>query len=112
MEVRVVMRESLENVKVGDVVIEHFKSERVVVVTKVTTKEVIVGERRYSKIDGCLIDNDDDTWSCSISVNKNRSLELLERERLVRRVVSAMNDMHVKGLTYDQAVKIKEVLGL
>ena len=106
------MRESLENVKVGDVVIEHFKSERVVVVTKVTTKEVIVGERRYSKIGGCLIDNDDDTWSCNISVNKNRSLELLERERLVRRVVSAMNDMRVKGLTYDQAVKIKEVLGL
>ena len=44
------MIESLENVKVGDVVIEHCRWWNVIAtVTKVTATQIVIGRERYRK---------------------------------------------------------------
>lgn len=108
------MRESLENVKVGDEVIEISRWVRKIAkVQKVTKTQIMVSEwGRYRKKDGILVGSCNDLWPCSIRLPKEGEIEEIKRLAIVNDVLSKVRMMGDKDLTYDQAVKIKEVLGL
>lgn len=107
------MRESLENVKVGDVVILHAGPYKTTVnkVRKVTATMIHVGNERYRKKDGNLVNYGpwDLRW---ITIPKEGEVEDLKRQKFIEDVVSRLNKLTARDVTYEQAVKIKEVLGL
>ena len=102
------MRESLENVKVGDVVIEHCRWENVIAtVTKVTATQIVInGGYKYRKKDGYMVGGSGGWWTRYICVPKDGEIAILRRKKFISDVHSAMHKMT------EQAVKIKEVLGL
>lgn len=107
------MKESLENVKVGDVVIVHAGAYRIIVgkISKVTATMIHVGNERYRKKDGRLVGAG--TWDMRwISLPKEGEIEELKRQKFIEDVVSRLNKLKAQDITYEQAVKIKEVLGL
>ena len=107
------MRESLENVKVGDVVIEHCRWENVIAtVTKVTATQIVIGGDRYKKKDGYLIGCAGSWFHRWITIPKEGEIEEMKRQKFIGDVVSEMNKRTARSITYEQAVKIKEVLGL
>ena len=108
------MRESLENVKVGDVVIEHCRWENVIAtVKKVTATQIVIkGGDRYRKKDGHMVGGNGGWWVRYISVPKEGEVEALKRQKFIEDVVSEMKKRTARDVTYEQAVKIKEVLGL
>ena len=108
------MRESLENVKVGDVVIEHCRWENVIAtVTKVTATQIVINRGdRYRKKDGYMVGGSGGWWVRYIRVPKEGEVEGLKRQKFIEDVVSRLNKLTARDVTYEQAVKIKEVLGL
>lgn len=107
------MKESFENVKVGDVVIEHCRWRITVVkVTKVTATQIVIGENRYRKKDGYLVGSTGNWYPVRISLPKEGEIEELKRQKFIEDVVSRLNKLTTQDVTYEQAVKIKEVLGL
>ena len=107
------MRESLENVKVGDVVIEHCRWENVIAtVTKVTATQIVIRGDRYRKKDGYLIGCAGSWHHRWISLPKEGEIEEMKRLAIVGDVLSKVRMLGDKDVTYEQAVKIKEVLGL
>lgn len=105
------MRESLENVKVGDVVIEHYGWRIAVAkVTKVTATQIVIGVNRYRKKDGWIVGSGpwDLRW---ITIPKESEIEELKRQKFIEDVVSRLNKLTARDITYEQAVKIKEMLG-
>ena len=114
MEVRIVMRESLENVKVGDVVIRQnrYGEMEIVDVIKVTKTQIAVESgSRYRKADGCSIGTGIWDRTCIFMPVKGE-VERLRKKQFIREVASRMKHVNMNGITYEQAVKIKEVLGL
>ena len=107
------MRESFENIKVGDVVIVHAGPYKATVnkVRKVTATMIHVGNERYRKKDGNLVGAGpwDLRW---ITIPKEGEIEEMQRREFVSDVVFKMRLLHDRDVTYEQAVKIKEVLGL
>lgn len=107
------MRESLENVKVGDVVIRHTGSYKTTVdkVRKVTATMIHVGNERYRKKDGNLVGAGpwDLRW---ITIPEEGEIEEMKRQEFIMDVVSEMKRRTARDVTYEQAVKIKEVLEL
>lgn len=108
------MRESLENVNVGDVVIEHCRWENVIAtVTKVTATQIVInGGDRYRKKDGYMVGGSGGWYYRWISLPKEGEVEALKRQKFIEDVVSEMKMRTARDVTYEQAVKIKEVLGL
>lgn len=106
------MRESLENVKVGDVVIIHKSHHREVgKVTKVTATLIHAGNFRYRKKDGNIVGFG--PWDLHwITIPKEGEIEEMKRQEFIMDVVSEMKKRTARDVTYEQAVKIKEVLGL
>lgn len=107
------MRESFENVKVGDVVILHAGPYKTKVnkVRKVTATMIHVGNERYRKKDGNLVGAG--PWDLSwITIPKEGEIEELKAQEFIGYVVSEMKKLTARSITYEQAVKIKEVLGL
>lgn len=104
------MRESLENVKVGDVVIERgpFLTE-IKRVTKITPKYIVIGQSRYHKNNGRRCGSDYGTY---ISIPREGEIESLKEKAFVWSIIRKLGNLSEKDITYDQAVKIKEVLGL
>lgn len=107
------MSDSLENVKVGDVVIVHMGAYKTTVnkVRKVTATMIHVGNERYRKKDGNLVGAGpwDLRW---ITIPKEGEIEEMKRQEFIMNVVSGMKTRTARDITYEQAVKIKEVLGL
>ena len=102
----------MENVKVGDVVIEHCRWDKAIAtVTKVTATQIVIGGDRYRKKDGYLIGSAG-WYRRWISLPKEGELEQLKSQKFIEDVVSEMNKLTARNITYEQAVKIKEVLGL
>lgn len=107
------MKESLENVKVGDVVIERCRWRiELAKVTKVTATQVVIGENRYRKKDGYLVGSTGSWYPNRISLPKEGEIEELKKQKFIEDVVSRLNKLKAQDVTYEQAVKIKEVLGL
>ena len=107
------MKESLENIKVGDVVIERSRWRIALAkVTKVTATQVVIGEKRYRKKDGYLVGSKGSWYRSRISLPKESEIEELRAQKFIEDVVSRLNKLTARDVTYEQAVKIKEVLGL
>ena len=107
------MKESLENVKVGDVVIERCRWRIALAkVTKVTATQVVIGENRYRKKDGYLVGSTGSWYPNRISLPNEGEIEELRAQKFIEDVVSRLNKLTAQDVTYEQAVKIKEVLGL
>ena len=108
------MRESLENVKVGDVVIVHRRSGDVVAtVNRVTQTMIMVGNNRFKKKNGEMVGDRSEYWFCYITIPEDGEVEMVKKKMFVSGIANkAIKKMSDSGLTYDQAVKIKEVLGL
>ena len=106
------MGKSLENVKVGDVVIIHKSHHREVgKVTKVTATMIHAGNCRYRKKDGNIVGFG--PWDLHwITIPEEGEVEQLKRQKFIGNVVSRLNKLTARDVTYEQAVKIKEVLGL
>lgn len=108
------MRESFENVKVGDVVIRRnrYGETEVVEVIRVTKTQIAVeGGSRYRKADGSSIGTGilDRTF---IFMPVKGEVERLKEKQFVRRVALLVKRVNMNAISYEQAVKIKEVLGL
>lgn len=108
------MRESLENVKVGDVVIEISRWVRKIakVTRKTKTQIEVDGWNRYRKKDGILVGGCSDLWPRKIRLPKEGEIEEIKRLAIVNDVLSKVRMLGDKDITYEQAIKIKEVLGL
>ena len=106
------MRESLENVKVGDVVIvckrHHREAQKV---SKVTKTQIHVGNERYRKKDGNVVGFG--PWDLHwITIPKEGEVEEIRQLEFRGRVVDDLRHISINSVSYEQAVKIKEVLGL
>ena len=108
------MKESLENVKVGDVVIVHRRSGDVVAtVNRVTQTMIMVGNNRFKKKNGEMVGGSSAYWFCYITIPKDGEVEIIKKNMFISGIANkAIKKMSDSGLTYDQAVKIKEVMGL
>lgn len=108
------MKESLENVKVGDVVIRQnrYGEMEIVKVIRVTKTQIAVeGGSRYRKPDGNSIGTS--IWDRTfIFIPVKGEVERLKKKQFVREVASRMKLVNMNAISYEQAVKIKEVLGL
>lgn len=107
------MRESLENVKVGDVVIVHRRSGDVIgIVHRVTQTMIMVGNNRFKKKNGDMVGCSSEYWFCYITIPEDGEVEMIKKKMFVNDIANDAIKKISKGLTYEQAVKIKEVLGL
>ena len=108
------MKESLENIKVGDLVIEVSRWVRKVAKVTKTTKTQIEtdGWNRYRKRDGIMVGSCCDLWPASIRLPREGEIDEIMKQKFVNEVISRMRMLGDKDVTYEQAVKIKEVLGL
>lgn len=106
------MGKSLENVKVGDVVVIHKSHHRGVgKVTKVTATQIHVGNCRYRKKDGNVVGFG--PWDLHwITIPEEREIEQIRQIEFRGRVVEKLRSISINSVSYTQAVKIKEVLGL
>lgn len=104
----------LSNVQVGDLVIGHWRGlKRVLKVEKLTPTQIVVtGGDRFRKKDGFEIGSVG-FYHCYITTPKEGEVESI-------RVANFVTDVCIKGkkmldsynISYEQAVKIKEILNL
>ena len=107
------MGESLENVKVGDKVIVHRRSGDVIgTVHRVTQTMIMVGNNRFKKKNGDMVGGSSEHWFCYITIPEDGEVEMVKKKMFVSDIANDAIKKISKGLTYEQAVKIKEVLGL
>lgn len=104
----------LSNVQVGDFVISHCRAgRRVLKVEKITPTQIVtVGNKRYRKKDGYAIGSGGFYYD-SITVPKEGEVESIRRSNFIVNV--CRNGVKVLGhykISYEQAVKIKEILNL
>lgn len=107
------MRESLENVKVGDKVVVHRRSGNVIgTVHRVTQTMVMVGNNRFKKKNGDMVGGSSEYLFCYITIPEDGEVEMLKKKMFISDIANDVIKKIREGLTYEQAVKIKEVLGL
>jgi hypothetical protein len=106
--------ENFENVKVGDLVISHHRhTTSVVKVERVTpTQLVVTGGERFRKKDGCGIGSGGFYYSY-ITIPKEGEVESIRRRDVVVTVCySAKKMLENYNISYEQALKIKEILNV
>lgn len=101
--------ENLSNVKVGDILIvrNNFR-RRALVVSRVTKTMVVVGKYRFRKSDGGAVGEHDSFYRTQAYIPKDGEIEEIERERLVNYIKGKLSELGDK-VTYDQAIKVKEI---
>lgn len=104
----------LDDVKVGDLVISHHRTgKRVLKVEKITSTQIVTtGGLRYRKKDGFAIGSGGFYYD-SITVPKEGEVESIIRSDFIinvcRNGVKVLDQRHI---SYEQAIKIKEILNL
>lgn len=105
---------NLIDVKVGDLLIKHFRDVRSVVkVEKLTPTQIVVtGGDRFRKKDGYEIGSGG-FYSCYITIPKEGEVESVRRANFITNVcIKGKKMLDSYNISYEQAVKIKEVLNL
>lgn len=108
------MNENFENVKVGDLLISHRRSiKSVVKVERVTPTQLIVtGGERFRKKDGNGIGSGGFYYSY-ITLPKDGEVESIRKQNVVETVCySAKKKLESYDISYEQALKIKEILNV
>lgn len=104
----------LSNVQVGDLVISHHRTgRRVLKVVKITPTQIVtVGNERYRKKDGCAIGCGGFYYDF-VTIPKEGEVESIRRRNFVVDVCRNGRKMFDSySISYEQAVKIKEILNL
>lgn len=105
---------NLADVKVGDLLIKHFRGIRSVVkVEKLTPTQIVVtGGDRFRKKDGYEIGSGG-FYHCYITLPKEGEVESIGRANFITDVcIKGKKILNSYNISYGQAVKIKEVLNL
>jgi hypothetical protein len=108
------MNENFENVKVGDLLISHHRhTKSVVKVERVTPAQLVVtGGKRFRKKDGYGIGGDSFYYSY-ITIPKEGEVESIrQRDVVVTVCCSAKKVLESYNISYEQALKIKEILNV
>jgi hypothetical protein len=108
------MMEKFENVKVGDLLISHHRSMKSVVkVERVTpTQLVVTGGERFRKKDGYGIGCGGFYYSY-ITIPKEGEVESINKQNVVETVCyRAKKVLDSYNISYEQALKIKEILNV
>lgn len=108
------MKENFENVKVGDLLISHNRhTTSVVKVERVTpTQLVVTGGKRFRKKDGCGVGGDSFYYSY-ITIPKDGEVEFIRNREIVETVCyRAKQVLERYDISYEQALKIKEILNV
>lgn len=101
---------NLDEVKVGDKVVYcvHFHEDKVLEVTKVTKTLIICGNDRFNKQTGRITGID--RWcSARIHVPEEGEIESIKQNQIVHYVVRKLHILGSADITYEQAVKVKEI---
>lgn len=106
---------TLNDVQAGDLLIlnRRITGRQVVKVEKTTPTQIITSNgAKYRKKDGYFIGGDSFTHSC-VSIPKDGEIEEVTRIQFIA-IVSrkAVGVLEIGNITYEQAVKIKELLDL
>lgn len=104
----------LSNVQVGDFVISHCRvGTRVLKVIKITPTQIVtVGNKRYRKKDGYAIGSGGFYYDYA-TIPKEGEVESIRRRNFVVDVCLKGKKMFDSySISYEQAVKIKEILNL
>ena len=105
---------NLADVKVGDLLIKHFRGIRSVVkVEKLTPTQIVVtGGDRFRKKDGCEIGSGG-FYFCYITHPKEGEVESIRRSNFITNVcIEGKKMLDSYNISYEQALKIKEILNL
>ena len=106
---------SLENVKVGDLLINEFRGgANVVKVIRVTPTQVIVThEQKYYKKNGCKVGGRDGFYSDSIHIPSDGEVESVRKHNTIINICrKAIERLGYYNISYEQAVQINEILYL
>ena len=108
---------ALENVKVGDFLLEHsYSSNRLVRVEKVTKTWVFVsfGKRAhpYRKTDGYAVGHNSSAYSASFcTIPTKRQVEKIKRATLTKKLCSEiLEHLSKKPVSYETLLKLKQIL--
>lgn len=105
---------NLADVKAGDLLIKHYRAIRSVVkVEKLTPTQIVVtGGDRFRKKDGYEIGSGG-FYHCHITLPKEGEVESIRRENLITNVcIKGTKILDSYNISYEQALKIKEILNL
>lgn len=104
---------SLNDVKPGDILVECRKNYMgIVTVLKVTPTQIVLNNNsRYRKKDGYLVGRD--AWNYGkVKVPENGQVESIRKSEFIGKVVTAMHRTQRNDLTYEQVMKIAEILNI
>lgn len=104
---------NLNSVKEGDILIEtsRFYTD-VVTVEKTTPTQIVVGGRRYRKNNGTLIGGDAFMLS-SVHIPKDGEIERVKKKQTILSTIKQIERrISTTGITYEEALQIREILGL
>ena len=102
---------NLDEVKEGDKVIYSrlFQPDKVLEVTKVTNTLIICGSTRFNKKTGCV--TGENGWDkATIHCPEDGELEAISQQKLIHYVVRKLHILDQTDITYEQAVKVREIL--
>lgn len=105
---------TLNDVQAGDLLILNSRSDRQVVKVERTTKtQIIIGIcEKYRKSDGNFIGGNFCTYNY-VSIPKDGEIEEVKRIQFIKNVSrKAVRVLEIANITYEQAVKVKEILEL
>ncbi len=100
----------LGDIKCGDKVIYSrlFQPDKVLEVTKVTNTLIICGSTRFNKKTGCV--TDENSWDkATIHCPEDGELEAIGQQTLIHSVALKLRRLDPVDITYEQAIKIKEI---
>lgn len=100
------------DVKVGDIVVVHpwMGNKFLAKVEKVTQTMVIVQKSRYRKKDGSAVSGS--YTSSSISMATPEDMKEIKENFFIYNIVRKLRKIETENITYEQAMKIKQILKL
>lgn len=101
---------NLCDIKEGDKVVcsTLFQPDRVLEVTRVTKTLIICGTTRFNKQNGRI--TGENRWNTStIHCPKDGEMEAICQQSLIHSVARKLRTLDTLDITYEQAIKIKEI---
>lgn len=98
------------DIKVGDKVVysKLFHPDKVVKVTRVTETLIICGTTRFNKRTGKITGSDQ--WNtATIHYPEDGEIEAIQQQSLIQAVARKLHILDPVDITYEQAVKVREI---
>ena len=104
---------SLNDVKPGDILVECKRNYiGIGTVSKITPTQIVLDNNsRYRKKDGYLVGRD--AWNYGrVRIPEKGQVESIRKSEFISKVVTAMHRTQRNDLTYEQVLKIAEILNI